>query len=61
MCLHRFLADIAPDHVVTVSVGVAAYPRDGEDEVSLLHVVDDMLYKAKNLGKDRVCFQKNPI
>ena len=57
---HRFLADIAPGHEVTVSIGVAAYPRDGEDEVSLLHVVDDMLYRAKGLGKDRVCFQKNP-
>ncbi len=55
---HRFLADIAPDHKVTVSIGVAVYPRDGVDEVSLLHVVDDMLYKAKASGKDRVCFRK---
>jgi diguanylate cyclase (GGDEF)-like protein len=55
---HLFLADIAPEHKVTVSMGVTAYPRDGEDEVTLLHVVDDMLYKAKALGKDRVCFQK---
>lgn len=55
---HRFLAEIAPDHTVTISVGVASYPRDGKDETALLHVVDDMLYKAKGLGKDRVCFQK---
>lgn len=56
----RFLADIAPEHIVTVSVGVAAFPRDGKDDVDLLHVVDDMLYKAKSMGKDRVCFQKKP-
>lgn len=56
----RFLAEIAPDHVVTVSTGVAAYPRDGKDETSLLHVVDELLYKAKALGKDRICFQKTP-
>lgn len=57
----RFLSKIAPEHTITVSTGVAAYPRDGENEVSLLHVVDDMLYKAKSLGKDRVCFQKKSI
>lgn len=57
----RFLADVDPEHVVTVSIGVASYPRDGKDEVSLLHIVDDMLYRAKRLGKDRVCFQKKTV
>ncbi len=56
----RFLAEIDPEHTVTVSMGVATFPRDGKDDVALLHVVDDMLYKAKALGKDRVCFQKKP-
>ena len=56
----RFLDEIAPEHVVTISMGVATFPRDGKDEVALLHVVDDMLYKAKAQGKDRVCFQKKP-
>ena len=56
----RFLADIDPEHIVTVSVGVASFPRDGKDDVALLHVVDDMLYKAKAQGKDRVCFHKKP-
>ena len=54
----RFLSDIAPEHIVTVSIGVASFPRDGKDDVDLLRVVDDMLYKAKAQGKDRVCFQK---
>ncbi len=56
----RFLAEIDPEHTVTVSMGVATFPRDGKDDVALLHVVDDMLYKAKALGKDWVCFQKKP-
>jgi len=53
----RLLSDIC-DHGITVSVGVAAFPRDGEDESDLLKVVDDMLYKAKETGKDRVCHIK---
>lgn len=53
----RQLIDIC-DHGVTVSVGVAAFPRDAENEAELLKVVDNMLYKAKDSGKDRVCHIK---
>jgi len=53
----RQLADIC-DHGITISVGVSTYPRDGENESDLLKVVDDMLYKAKAAGKDRVCHIK---
>ena len=56
----KFLKEIAPGQTITVSIGVAAFPRDGEDDVTLLSVADDMLYKAKALGKDRVCFQRKP-
>lgn len=38
---------------VTVSVGVAVYPRDGEGE-QLLEVVDQLLYQAKASGKNQV-------
>ena len=43
---------------VTVSVGVASYPRDGQDRDSLLHVVDAQLYKAKRGGKNRTYYRK---
>jgi diguanylate cyclase (GGDEF)-like protein len=46
-----------PDHIghgVTVSVGVAAFPRDGESGESLLKMVDDLLYRAKKEGKNKV-------
>ena len=43
---------------VTISAGAAAFPRDGESEKDLLRVVDDLLYKAKEAGKNRVCHIK---
>jgi len=54
----RLLADFHPQGV-TMSMGVAAYPRDGEDEDTLLKVADDMLYRSKHQGKNRVCSRKN--
>lgn len=48
-----FLRGIAP-HGVTVSVGVAVFPRDGETRGELFKNVDDLLYRAKEFGKNRV-------
>lgn len=39
---------------VTVSVGVASYPDDGATRDELLKTVDDLLYLAKEKGKNRV-------
>jgi len=39
---------------VTVSVGVAAFPRDGQTTEELLKVVDDLMYDAKRGGKNKV-------
>jgi len=41
---------------VTVSVGVATYPKDGESVESLLMCVDKLLYRAKSCGKNRVYY-----
>jgi diguanylate cyclase (GGDEF)-like protein len=43
---------------VTISAGVATFPRDGSTEKDLLKSVDDMLYRAKDAGKNRVCHIK---
>jgi diguanylate cyclase (GGDEF)-like protein len=40
----------------TVSIGVALYPKDGEDSVSLLKHADLAVYKAKDSGRDRYSF-----
>jgi diguanylate cyclase (GGDEF)-like protein len=50
------LADFA-DRGVTVSVGVASYPHDGEDREALLNLVDTLMYKAKREGKNRIYYQ----
>jgi diguanylate cyclase (GGDEF)-like protein len=39
---------------VTLSVGAALYPQDGEDVHSLLKAADDALYRAKEAGRNRV-------
>lgn len=39
---------------VTVSIGVACYPEDGAERGTLFRVVDDLMYKAKRLGKNTV-------
>jgi len=49
-----FLAHESPSHV-TVSAGVATYPSPGIDSVdTLIRASDVALYRAKDLGKDRV-------
>lgn len=50
----RFLTQITKTHGVTVSVGVAGLPENGQDAKSLLKKVDDLMYKAKNEGKNAV-------
>ncbi|MBI4432165.1 MAG: sensor domain-containing diguanylate cyclase [Candidatus Omnitrophica bacterium] len=40
---------------VTVSLGVASFPRDGRTAEELLRVADARLYQAKHSGRNRVC------
>jgi len=39
---------------LTVSIGVAAYPGQGEEDQSLFAAADAAVYRAKNQGRNRV-------
>jgi diguanylate cyclase (GGDEF)-like protein len=40
----------------TVSIGAVAYPKDGIDVLGMVDKADQLLYKAKHEGKNRICF-----
>lgn len=40
---------------ISVSIGISVYPKDSELEEELIRIADARLYKAKALGRDRVC------
>lgn len=40
----------------TVSIGIAIYPKDGADSISMLKHADLAVYKAKESGRDRYSF-----
>jgi diguanylate cyclase (GGDEF)-like protein len=39
---------------ITISIGVTAYPDDARDPIELIELADTALYRAKNLGRNRV-------
>lgn len=41
---------------ITISLGIASFPEDGDSSVDLLIAADDRLYKAKKEGKNRIIF-----
>lgn len=45
--------DACSNQAVTVSIGVAAFPRDGISAAGLLHKADQALYAAKYAGRNR--------
>ena len=42
----------------TVSIGVAAFPTHGMTPEELIETADKAMYRAKSLGRDRVCGQR---
>jgi diguanylate cyclase len=52
---HVFLADDDREVRVTISTGVALFPRDAQDIVELVKMADRAQYLAKRSGKNRVC------
>lgn len=45
---------LPPVHV-TISIGVAAFPADATSEEDLIEAADAAVYRAKSLGRNRVC------
>lgn len=46
--------EVQPNGAVTVSIGVAAYPKEAIDKVGLIKAADDAMLKAKREGRNRV-------
>ena len=40
---------------VTVSIGVAAFPKDAKGKDDLIFKADEALYQAKETGRNKVC------
>lgn len=49
-----------PGGNVTISAGIAVFPKDAGDFRELINFADQSLYKAKNLGKNRVFVYEAP-
>jgi len=43
----------------SASIGIAVYPEDGTSPADLLKAADRALYRAKQLGRDRVCLARD--
>jgi two-component system cell cycle response regulator len=45
----------AETHHITISIGVSVFPTDSKDPIELVEMADSALYRAKSLGRNRVC------
>lgn len=50
-----FKEEVQPGGKLTISLGEATYPEDAESMQDLIEKTDAALYKAKNLGRNRIC------
>jgi diguanylate cyclase (GGDEF)-like protein len=56
---HEFVADDDRSVHATISIGVAVFPRDAGDFISLHKQADRAAYLAKKTGKNRVCLYED--
>ncbi|MCK5882904.1 MAG: GGDEF domain-containing protein [Bacteriovoracaceae bacterium] len=52
---HTFELDGIGDFKLSVSIGVASFPKDSGDWKGILEIADKMMYSAKHQGRSRVC------
>jgi len=41
---------------LTISIGLSGYPEDGKDPKALIAKADECLYRAKETGRNKICF-----
>ena len=46
---------------VGASIGIAMYPDDGSDNITLMKVADSLMYAAKQAGKGHYRFHSEPV
>jgi diguanylate cyclase (GGDEF)-like protein len=51
--------NVFPNDAITISIGIASFPSDGNDRKSLIRNTDKALYTAKIKGKDRTVVWAN--
>ncbi len=42
-------------HNITISIGISSFPDDSGDPIELVEMADSALYRAKSLGRNKVC------
>lgn len=47
--------DVSPARKITVSIGIAAFPGDATLSHGLVESADRALYRAKEMGRNKVC------
>ncbi len=53
---HPFIQEeILPNNKLTVSIGIATFPENGQNPQELIRSSDTALYQAKNKGKNIIC------
>ncbi|HIJ89356.1 MAG: diguanylate cyclase [Desulfobulbaceae bacterium] len=57
----RFELDTGKAVGITVSIGIACFPRNAETGQQLVSAADTALYTAKKEGRNRVCEYQNPM
>ena len=56
----RIAAEKFPGQQVTVSIGVASLPDNGDTPEAVIAVADEALYQAKREGRNRVVQSRQP-
>ncbi len=44
---------------ITLSIGLCSFPLGATEQKEIIHIADEALYKAKQMGRNRVCSFKD--